>query len=87
MKKYILNLLKTDVRPYPGSHELAFLIARYNQEQPKNEFINWLINNLSGEYFIFYPFGNSSAVGPHSYNIVNKRNNVIEVGTIQVVEI
>lgn len=87
MKKYILNLFPNREKQPEEVFELAMLIGLYNFEEPENEFINWLINNLSGQYFIFYPIGNltNKDVSPHRYDI-QFSNESKRVGTIQVVD-
>lgn len=88
MKKYILNLFQNRDKQPQEVLELAMLIGLYNQEQPENEFINWLLNNLSDQYFIFYPIGNLTTKdgNPQRYDI-QFRDESKRAGTIEVIDL
>lgn len=81
--KFIFNLFPQQDKIAPEIQELAALIGLYNFEQPDNDFINWLINNLSDQYFIFYSSKDNGVTNYDKSIDVHFRGEYRRVGTIE----
>jgi hypothetical protein len=87
MKKYILNLINSDQNSVQAINTmgLGMFIGIYNHEQPNQDFINYLQNNLPYS-FLFTEVGKETTTDgkPHTYRVMTY-NGYEEVGTIEVI--